>query len=866
MKGKRFLVSVLILASVAVLSPIGSLAVERSDGMRELTLGNGLRVILYESRRSKTVVFYLEVQGGIRAEGAKTGTGVSHFTEHLIAHHYGEWAKESGSSSNAFTTSDEIGYYLKTSSDYLDEAMAVFAESFMERDFSDELFENEKRAVLNEVARRDGMPATRAWETMLREAYGTHPYGQSVAGEALLVPKMTKDEAVGYIRSRYAPAHMLLVVAGDFDPAVIAPKLEEHFGKLEARPYVPIVVPAEPEQLMERVVARETKDVHAYFSIGYKGVAANHPDRPALDILASVLADGKSSRLEQKLVDAGLVVSVYAGAWTPQDPGLFVFSGSAEPAKLNAALVALEQEIFRAGYLLKENKFQLGDISEEEIARVKTQYKIDYAKRKENMLSVARSIAEYRIAFGTISGYEDELSRYEAVKAEDVTRVARAYLNRKQRTKVLLVPKKAAETANVSGSKTTAAPSFEKEKLPNGLTLLSRHDPSLPYGTLKLAIDVRAENAPVGARLVMAAKMFERGTATQTAEEFFGKLENIGGNFHAESGREFLTFSLYLPTHSFDAGLALFGEAMSHPRLTEAEFERERANQVGSYRQDEDGAWSHISKIIRARLFPESSYGRVAAAGDIAGVSLQAVKAEILRFFCARRATIVWSGGFDPERARQFAETLFTGAECSAESNAVIAPPAPALPHKAEIKLPKPNNLVVLAFRLPPVYETAVNENRGAVKVLGHVLARRIHEAARLKAGISYDQGAFNDAGKFGGFLAGYVEVKNPDDVERAEKILRQQFTRLSSELLNAEELEKVFKAQVIAMDIGLDSTEAAVSNALGGEMLFGAGERVREAATESLRLMTPEKLRDFAREYFSEDKSLLVIQRGVLK
>ena len=174
--------------------------------------------------------------------------------------------------------------------------------------------------------------------------------------------------------------------------------------------------------------------------------------------------------------------------------------------------------------------------------------------------------------------------------------------------------------------------------------------------------------------------------------------------------------------------------------------------------------------------------------------------------------------------------------------------------------------MVVLAFRLPPVYETAVNENRGAVKVLGHVLARRIHEAARLKAGISYDQGAFSNSGKFGGFMVGYIEVKNRDDVEKAEMILRQQFARLSDELLTAEDLEKVFKAQIIAIDIGLDSTEAAVSNALGGEMMFGAGERVREAATESLGLMTPEKLRDFARKYFSEDKSLLVIQRGVSK
>jgi len=126
MKSKQFLVSVLILA-VSVLFSGKTFAAGRGDGMNELTLKNGLRVVLYESRRSKTVVFYLEVQGGIRAEGAKTGTGVSHFTEHLIAHHYGEWAKESGSSSNAFTTSDEIGYYLKTSSDYLDEAMAVFA-------------------------------------------------------------------------------------------------------------------------------------------------------------------------------------------------------------------------------------------------------------------------------------------------------------------------------------------------------------------------------------------------------------------------------------------------------------------------------------------------------------------------------------------------------------------------------------------------------------------------------------------------------------------------------------------------------------------------------------------------------------------
>jgi len=95
---------------------------------------------------------------------------------------------------------------------------------------------------------------------------------------------------------------------------------------------------------------------------------------------------------------------------------------------------------------------------------------------------------------------------------------------------------------------------------------------------------------------------------------------------------------------------------------------------------------------------------------------------------------------------------------------------------------------------------------------------------------------------------------------------LRQQFARVSSELLTTVELEKVFKAQVIAADIRLDSTEAAVNYALSGEMMFGEGERAREAAMESLKLMTPEKLQDFAKEHLSEDKALLVIQRGVSK
>ena len=854
MKSKQFLVSVLILA-VSVLFSGKTFAAGRGDGMNELTLKNGLRVVLYESRRSKTVVFYLEVQGGIRAEGAKTGTGVSHFTEHLIAHHYGVWAKESGSSSNAFTAHDKIGYWLMTSSDYTGEAAAAFAESFTGRSFSDELFENEKRAGLNEVARRDGKPETKAWEIMLREAYGTHPYGQSVGGDPLLVPKMTKDEAVGYIRSRYVPAHMLLVVAGDFDTTAMAAKLEEHFGKLEAGPYVPVVVPAEPEQMRERVVVRETKDTHAYFSIGYKAVGLNHPDRPALDILASILSEGKASRLAQKLVDTGLAVSADAESWTPLDPGLFVFTGSAEPAKLDAALVELGLEAERIP----------GWVTDEDIKRVGTQYKIDDAKRKENMLSVAKFIAEYKMAFGTISGYENDLARYESVKVEDVIRVARVYLRPERRTKVVLLPEKAADAVKAVASKKDEPPFFKKEKLPTGLALLSRHDSSLPYGTLKLAIDVRAENPPPGAELVMAAQMFERGTEARTAEEFFRKLENAGGSFHAESGREYLTFSLYLPTRGFDVGLALFNEVMSRPRLTEEEFAKEKANQVGIFRQEEDEAWLHVSKVIRAKLFPGSAYGKVALADDIAAVTLPEVKAAISRFFCPERATIVWGGGFDPQLVKQFAETLFAGAECR-ESRAVAVPYASLLSDRAEIELPKPNNLVVLAFRLPLVFETAANENRGAVRVLSHVLARRIYDAARLKAGISYDQWAFNEVGKFGGFLAGYIEVKNRDDIEKAEKILRQQFARVSSELLTTVELEKVFKAQVIAADIRLDSTEAAVNYALSGEMMFGEGERAREAAMEALKLMTPEKMQDFAKEHLSEDKALLVIQRGVSK
>jgi zinc protease len=190
----------------------------------------------------------------------------------------------------------------------------------------------------------------------------------------------------------------------------------------------------EPEQKGERrlFVAKESASA-ANLMVAWKVPAISDPDYYALEVLQSILAEGKTSRLYRALVDQQLATQVAAMSMDGFDPGLLyvyaVAAAKVEPAKLEQALLAEVERLVKDG------------VSDEELQKVKNQKLVDIYRAQETINGKALSLGNHDVFFGDYKKMFDAPARYKALTAADIQRVAAKYLKKSQRTVGVLAAK-----------------------------------------------------------------------------------------------------------------------------------------------------------------------------------------------------------------------------------------------------------------------------------------------------------------------------------------------------------------------------------------------------------------------------------------
>src|SRR5262245_2025340 len=279
----------------------------------KFTLTNGLTVILHEDHSVPVVsvnVWY-HVGSGSEIPGR---TGFAHLFEHLMfmgsGHvkpgQFDEWLEASGGVNNGSTNSDRTNYFVDIPSNALE------LELFLESDRMGYLLDTMTPQTVD--AQRDVVKNER------RQSYENQPYGKSrlLLNELLYpeghpyhwptigyMPDLTAasyDDVVAFFKTFYAPANATLVVAGDIDPAATRAMVTKWFSDVKAAP-APKPVTAPPAALTK--VTRQTLTDRVQLprlTLAWITPAQFAPGDAALDVVASVLASGKNSRLYKRLV------------------------------------------------------------------------------------------------------------------------------------------------------------------------------------------------------------------------------------------------------------------------------------------------------------------------------------------------------------------------------------------------------------------------------------------------------------------------------------------------------------------------------------------------------------------------------------
>ncbi len=404
----------------------------------EYRLKNGLRVILHEDHSTPIVGVNIWYHVGSKNE-VPGRTGFAHLFEHMMFQgsknyndDYFKPLQEAGASLNGSTAQDRTNYWEVVPSNFLE--LALFMESDRMGGLLDamtlEKLNNQRDVVKNE--RRQGVdnqPYGRVTEKMLELMYPPeHPYHWEVIGSLEDLTAASMEDVQGFFRRYYTPNNASLVVAGDFNPSQARTLIEKYFGAIASGPTVPPVHAAQPH--LEKEVRYEMQDrvqlPRIYMT--WHSVAQFTKDEAPLDMLASILAGGKGSRLYKSLVyDKQIAQDVNAFDSTSEIAGLFQIRATAKPGK---TLAELEQAIDAEVAKLRETV-----PSAEEMERV-------YNARESSFIYGLQTVGgfggkndqlnQYATYLNKPGYFEQDLARYRAVKAADVNRVAKQYLNDKR--------------------------------------------------------------------------------------------------------------------------------------------------------------------------------------------------------------------------------------------------------------------------------------------------------------------------------------------------------------------------------------------------------------------------------------------------
>jgi len=426
---------------VASLSSAGRPAVAQEFPVAERTLKNGMKVLVQSDHSIPNVSLYIFYRIGSRNERPGT-TGISHFFEHMMfngAKKYGpgeldKVMEANGGSNNAYTSQNVTVYQDWFPRSAMPLIFDIEADRIRNLSFDPQKIESERGVVASE--RRSsvdndngGLLDEQLWAT----AFIAHPYQWPVLGWMSDIEHWTIDDLKRHFAMGYSPSNATMVVVGDVTPEEIFQICEKTIEPIPSHAPPPPVTTVEPPQLGERRLVVHKPAELPLLMIAYHVPPTNHPDFYAINILRTILFQGESSRMYQRLVDKDQIALDVSSSVEPAfDPTIAIIIAQPkqgiDPLKCETAIY---EELERV---------KLSTITDQELEKAKNIRLMEFYHQVRTINGRANTIGTYEVFDGDYKKLFDAAKNYAAVTKEDVQRVAKTYLGANNRTVASLLP------------------------------------------------------------------------------------------------------------------------------------------------------------------------------------------------------------------------------------------------------------------------------------------------------------------------------------------------------------------------------------------------------------------------------------------
>ncbi len=841
--------------------PAGAIQFPRVSAQRYV-LPNGLILLVQEDRSAPVASVQAWVNTGSIHEGQHIGSGLSHLLEHMLfkgtetrsTNAIAQSVQDEGGYINAYTSFDRTVYWIDVPKAGLHAAIDLLADACMNSTLPADEFVKEQEVIRREFAMVADDPDRVNSQQLFTTAYRQHPYQHPVIGHLDTFNALTRDEVMAYYKARYVPNNIVFVVVGDVDASAVLGQLETFFAPHPRRALPPVFLPAEPPQLGRRVSHKEFPTELSRSALSWHIPNITHPDVPALDVLATVLGDGRSSRLYQRVREQKrLAHFISAFSYVPSEPGLFGVDVTADPDKREAAeAAALEiiAEISRDG------------ISAPELAKAKRVILSNQMNALVTMRGQASDLGSNWLLTGNLDFSRDYLDAIQRVQPEDIAHVARRYLHDDNQTLVTLDPE--SEHAKSDVAVVHQAGEIQKFALSNGLRLLVREDPRLPLIYLDAVFrgGLLAETAADNGLTKLFSRVLLKGTTTRTAEQIAEEVESVGGSIGSDAGNNSFSVSMEMMQPDLDLGLGILADVLLNPSLPAAVIEREQVIQCAAIKAEDEHLTSVARNLLRSQMFGTHPYGlrTSGSAESVAGLDRAALEAFRNEHLVADNTVLAVFGNVEAETVRARVEALFAEMPMGQQAQRT-PPPSPALTESRSLEKFEQKEQAVLMIGYPGT--TIGSQDRYALELIDEAssdLGSRFFIRIREELGLAYFVGSSQMLGLAAGMFTFYVGT-DPLKVELVKEAFAGEIAKLAADGLTEQELTRAKKKLLGKQAIAYQSNASlAYSSAL--DELYGLGYLNYQAMAAQLEAVTLEKTREVARRYFHGQPSVTVVVR----
>jgi zinc protease len=826
------------------------------------TLPNGLTVIVQIDRSAPVASVQAWCGTGSIGEGRHLGAGLSHILEHMLfkgtktrtTNAIAQSVQDQGGYINAYTSFDRTVYWIDVPKEGVASALDILSDALMNSTLPVEEYGKEQEVIRREFAMSYDDPDRMVGQLMFRTAYQRHPYRLPVIGELQIFNQLTQQDVLEYYRSRYVPNNITFVVVGDVDAGQLYDQLAKYFAAYPARALEPRYIPQEPTQQGRREVNEEFPTELTRLALAWHVPEITHPDVPALDLLSTILGDGRSSRLYRRVrEEAGLVFGISAFSYTPGDPGILGIDATLEPqnrVETERLILEIVAELQAAG------------VTAEELAKAK---KISLGHSLGSLTTMrgqASDLGSNWFVTRNLNFTRDYLEAMQRVSLTDIQRVAAKYLVEDNLTVVSLNPR-GTLAAKTTEAVAVSAGNVEKFELSNGLRLLVREDARLPLVSMVAVFrgGLLAERPETNGLTRLMAKVLVKGTKTRTAEQIADTIEAVGGSLGSDAGNNSFSVSLDVTQPDLQLGAELLCDILLNATMPEKAVVREKEVQLAAIRDEDEQLTSVARNILRRALFRQHPYG-LRTKGAPAAVSRLTQK-DLLAFrdrhVVARNCVISIFGNVKALDVKcSFEQMLGAMTPGELALTTVTAPPLLEETIAVEEIKEKAQGVLMVGYRGADMF----SPDRYALELIDEAssdLGSRFFVRIREEMGLAYFVGASQMQGLVPGLFAFYLGT-DPAKLEPVRAALLDEIGRLASKGLTSDELARARKKLIGQQRIANQSNESFGYMAALDE-LYGLGFDHHERLEREIESITAADIQRVAAKYFQQPYVLATVR-----